>query len=72
MKKVILISLLLCACIFAVFASGSTESSLSTSDSDDITKRSIASFDGEPIGVQTAVLYEELIMDKVPNTEFQY
>ena len=72
MKKVILISLLLCACIFAIFATGSTESSSNTSGSDDITKRSIASFDGEPIGVQTAVLYEELIMDKVPNTEFQY
>ncbi len=32
----------------------------------------IEDFDGLPIGVQTAVLYEELIQDRVPNTEFQY
>ena len=39
---------------------------------DDVTKQSIESFDGKPIGVQTAVLYEELIADRVPNTTFQY
>ena len=38
---------------------------------DDVTKQSIESFDGKPIGVQTAVLYEELIADRVPNTTFR-
>ena len=37
-----------------------------------IDDRAIEEFDGKKIGVQTAVLYEELIMDRVPNTEFQY
>ncbi len=32
----------------------------------------IEELDGKNIGVQTAVLYEELIQDRVPNTEFQY
>lgn len=32
----------------------------------------IEDFNGLPIGVQTAVLYEELIQDRVPDTEFQY
>lgn len=38
----------------------------------DITSQSIESFNGKNIGVQTAVLYEELIMDRVPDTTFQY
>ncbi|MCQ2412081.1 MAG: transporter substrate-binding domain-containing protein [Sphaerochaetaceae bacterium] len=58
MKKALLVILTLIMA-FGVFAS-------------DITAQSIASFDGKPIGVQTAVLYEELIMDKVPKTAFQY
>ncbi|MBO6001845.1 MAG: transporter substrate-binding domain-containing protein, partial [Spirochaetales bacterium] len=32
----------------------------------------IEDFNGLPIGVQTAVLYEELIQARVPDTEFQY
>ena len=32
----------------------------------------IEDFDGLPIAVQTAVLYEELIQDRVPNTKFVY
>ena len=32
----------------------------------------IEELDGKNIGVQTAVLYEELIMDRVPNATFQY
>lgn len=32
----------------------------------------IENLDGKPIGVQTAVLYEELIRDRVPHTTFQY
>lgn len=32
----------------------------------------IEALDGKNIAVQTAVLYEELIQDKVPNTTFQY
>ena len=32
----------------------------------------IEDFNGLPIGVQTAVLYEELIQDRVPDTEFSY
>lgn len=32
----------------------------------------IEDFNGKPIGVQTAVLYEELITDRVPDTEFKY
>ena len=34
--------------------------------------RAIEEFDGKRIGVQTAVLYEELIMDRVPNAHFQW
>lgn len=34
--------------------------------------RPIASLDGKRIGVQTAVLYEELIKDRVPGATFQY
>ena len=32
----------------------------------------IEDLDGKNIGVQTAVLYEELIMDRVPHSTFQY
>lgn len=81
MKRITLIFLLLCFALFVAFSEGSADSTssleseetgVSSEDTNDITKRSIASFDGQPIGVQTAVLYEELIMDKVPHTEFQY
>ena len=33
---------------------------------------SIDELDGKNIGVQTAVLYEELIMDRLPKATFQY
>ena len=32
----------------------------------------IEDLDGHDIGVQTAVLYEELITDRVPNSTIQY
>ena len=50
--------LILCAAVFAA------------TDTSSFTK--IEDFNGLPIGVQTAVLYEELIQDRVPDTEFQY
>ncbi|MCF0237361.1 MAG: hypothetical protein HUK24_02075, partial [Sphaerochaetaceae bacterium] len=59
MKKVTITMLLLVLCFSTLWAN-------------ELTEQSIASFDGKKIGVQTAVLYEELIMDKVPNTQFQY
>ncbi len=34
--------------------------------------KTIEELDGKNIGVQTAVLYEELIMDRVPDATFQY
>lgn len=34
--------------------------------------KTIEDLDGKNIGVQTAVLYEELIMDRVPHSTFQY
>lgn len=58
MKKLIAI-LCLAMVVFSVCAS-------------ELTQQSIESFNGKKIGVQTAVLYEELIMDRVPNTVFQY
>ena len=44
--------------------------SAATVDTSKFTK--IEDFNGLPIGVQTAVLYEELIQDRVPDTEFAY
>ena len=44
--------------------------SAATVDTSKFTK--IEDFNGFPIGVQTAVLYEELIQDRVPDTEFAY
>lgn len=38
----------------------------------DVVDTPIEALDGKRIGVQTAVLYEELIMDRVPNATFQY
>ena len=60
MKRVfiILMVLLLAAELFATTADGKYET--------------IEDLNGLPIGVQTAVLYEELIQDRVPDTEFQY
>ena len=60
MKKlsVLLMLLILCASLFATTADGKYET--------------IEDLNGLPIGVQTAVLYEELIQDRVPDTEFQY
>ena len=60
MKRVfiILMVLFLAAELFATTADGKYET--------------IEDLNGLPIGVQTAVLYEELIQDRVPDTEFQY
>ena len=58
MKRIIVALLSL---VFAASAL-SAESAFST----------IEDLDGRNIGVQTAVLYEELIMDRVPNATFQY
>jgi len=65
--KFIILSLCLTICVLMPVFSAKAETS-----KDSLTSQSIASFDGKPIGVQTAVLYEELIKDKVPNTSFQY
>lgn len=59
--KVIMV-ILLCTTICSAFAATIDTSSFQT----------IEDFNGLPIGVQTAVLYEELIRDRVPDTEFQY
>jgi len=62
MKKLVSITitiLLICSALFAA-----------TVDTSKFEK--IEDFNGLPIGVQTAVLYEELIQDRVPDTEFQY
>ncbi|MCR5760574.1 MAG: transporter substrate-binding domain-containing protein, partial [Sphaerochaetaceae bacterium] len=62
MKKIaiaLIAMLLLCASVFAA--------TIDTSKFE-----TIEDFNGLPIGVQTAVLYEELIQDRVPDTEFQY
>lgn len=62
MKKIIIALfavLLLCTPVFA--------------EEIDVSKfEKIEDFNGLNIGVQTAVLYEELIMDRVPDTAFQY
>lgn len=60
MKKLFVVLLLSLVVVFPTFAK--THS----------TYKTIEDLDGKPIGVQTAVLYEELIMDRVPNTKFQY
>ncbi len=62
----IIVSLFLVFCVLMPAFCAKVETSSS------VTSQSIESFDGQPIGVQTAVLYEELIQDKVPNTTFQY
>ncbi|MGP1508167.1 MAG: ABC transporter permease subunit [Sphaerochaeta sp.] len=60
MKKLIILFIVLLLPFPFVFAAD-----VSTFDS-------IEQFDGLTIGVQTAVLYEELIKDRVPNATFQY
>ncbi|MBR5669331.1 MAG: hypothetical protein IKX15_06930, partial [Spirochaetales bacterium] len=62
MKKVFVFLMVLLLASAAVFAA--------TIDTSKFEK--IEDFNGLPIGVQTAVLYEELIQDRVPDTEFQY
>lgn len=57
MKRLFSVLVVLLTLLSAVFAS-------------DI--KTLADLDGKNIGVQTAVLYEELIMDKVPHATFQY
>ena len=62
MKKafvILAVMLFLCATLFAA-----------TVDTSKFEK--IEDFNGLPIGVQTAILYEELIQDRVPDTEFAY
>ena len=46
--------------------------SLSSVFSSKATYETIEDLDGQNIGVQTAVLYEDLIRERVPNTTFQY
>ena len=59
-----------CPVLLVVLGSEDTAAAASTSD---VSKfNTIEDFNGLPIGVQTAVLYEELIQDRVPDTEFQY
>lgn len=67
MRRFAFITLSICMafCVLMPVFSSKTETS-------SVTSQSIESFDGKPIGVQTAVLYEELIQDKVPHTTFQY
>ena len=61
MKKTILSIFLALTVISGVFAS--PEGTVDTA---------IEELDGKRIGVQTAVLYEELIMDRVPKAQFQW
>lgn len=60
MKK-IAIFLLVCILSFPLFAADRIDKGIR-----------IEELNGQPIGVQTAVLYEELIQKRVPDTEFQY
>ena len=60
MKKIILTILALAVLCTGAFAADTSKF------------EKIEDFNGLPIGVQTAVLYEELIQDRVPDTDFQY
>ena len=60
-----------CPVLLVVMGSEDTASAKASS-SDVSSFDTIEEFNGLPIGVQTAVLYEELIQDRVPDTEFQY
>jgi ABC-type amino acid transport system, permease component len=59
MKKKLLVLLLFILSFAPVFAAKSTY-------------EKVADLDGKTIGVQTAVLYEELIQDRAPNATIQY
>ena len=61
MKKLLTVLLVALSLVTPLFAAN-----------DGIDNRAIEELDGKKIGVQTAVLYEELIRDRVPHTEFQY
>ena len=59
MKKILILLLVAVVAVSAVFsAKGKIET--------------IEDLNGSNIGVQTAVLYEDLIRDRVPDTTFQY
>ena len=57
MRKLSIFLALLCLAVFSASAA---------------TYETIEDLNGHNIGVQTAVLYEDLIRDRVPDTEFQY
>ena len=60
-------------CPVLLVVMGSDDAASAKASSSDVSSfNSIEDFNGLPIGVQTAVLYEELIQDRVPDTEFQY
>ena len=60
-------------CPVLLVVMGSEDTAATAVSSKDVSSfNSIEDFNGLPIGVQTAVLYEELIQDRVPDTEFQY
>ena len=60
-------------CPVLLVVMGSEDTAAAAVSSKDVSSfNSIEDFNGLPIGVQTAVLYEELIQDRVPDTEFQY
>ena len=60
-------------CPVLLVVMGSEDTAAAAVSTKDVSSfNSIEDFNGLPIGVQTAVLYEELIQDRVPDTEFQY
>ena len=60
-------------CPVLLVVMGSEDAAATKASANDVSSfNSIEDFNGLPIGVQTAVLYEELIQDRVPDTEFQY
>ena len=60
-------------CPVLLVVMGSEDAAATKASANDVSGfNSIEDFNGLPIGVQTAVLYEELIQDRVPDTEFQY
>ena len=61
LKKLLIIALLLSLSLFSLSATNKYPKDTP-----------ISALDGKNIAVQTAVLYEELIKDKVPHTTFQY
>lgn len=59
MKKLLILFLIAVSALFTISAAP-------------IDNLKIEDFNGKPIGVQTAVLYEELVRNRLPDTEFMY